>query len=119
MGLDLIDFTQMTVSNPKMLQKGGGVAMGRYTRTRRNVVVSPKLKARNEWAAQNMRANCSLGNVCLPEGMNRSAVGQPVPGNAGKSYVDCTDEERVSRIEAARTCAISTLSTKGGIYGKA
>lgn len=119
MGLDLIDFTMEVVTNPKMLQPGGGVALGRYTRTRRNTVVSPGLKARNDWTAKNMRENCSLSDACIPEGMSSSAVGQPVPGQMGKLYVNCTDAERSTRITDARTCAMSTLSTKGGIYGRA
>jgi len=78
--LTLVDFTQIPVTNPKMLQKGGGVAQGRYTRRAKNIVVSPGLIARNEWAAENMRESCSLGDKCIPTGINTAAVGQPVPG---------------------------------------
>ena len=117
--LTLVDFTQIPVTNSKMLQKGGGVAQGRYTRRAKNIVVSPGLIARNEWAAEHMRESCSLDNKCIPTGMNSAAVGQPVPGSPGKLYTNCTDAERATRLENARTCAKSTLATKGGIYGAA
>jgi len=117
--LRLVDYTQIPVANPRMLQKGGGVAAGRYERRGKNIVISPILIARNEWTATHMKADCSLGNKCVPSGMNPAAVGQPVPGSPGKLYTNCTDTERVARLNNARECAMRVLATKGGVYGSA
>ena len=117
--LVLADFTQKSVANSRMLQRGGGVALGRYTRRAKNIVTSPVLRARMNWTATNMREECGLVDKCLPRGFDRRAIGQPVPGKFGKTYVDCTDEQRTTRLNNARECAIRTLATKGGIYGRA
>jgi len=110
-------FTRRVVFNPRMLKPGGAIGPGSYTRRAKNVVVSPGLIARNEFTARAMVENCSLPDKCVPKGMDH-LVGQPVPGKPGKVYTACTDEERARRLQAARECAIRTLSTKGGIYGK-
>lgn len=117
--LVLADFTRRTVTNPLMLQKGGGTAMGKYSRRAKNIVASPGLIARNKWTATNMRANCSLRDKCLPRGMSAAAVGQPVPGAPGKVYVECTEEERARRLDEARACAMRILSTKRAVYSRA
>lgn len=117
--LTLPDLAQKSVSNPRMLLPGGGTASGRYLRRAKNIVSSAGLLKRMEWTAVNMRANCSLGDKCVPIGMTSMAVGQPVPGTPTKLYVNCTDEERARRLDAARTCAISTLATRGGVYSRA
>jgi len=119
MYLELADFTQKSVVSSSMLQPGGGVAMGKYTRRAKNVVSSPGLLSRMKWTASNMRANCSLGDKCVPLGMTDMAIGQPVPGSPSKRYVACDAGERGRRLDAARTCAISTLSTKSAVYSRA
>jgi hypothetical protein len=99
-----------------MLLKGGSVGPGSYERRNKNVVMSGGLKARNAFTAEIMRANCSLRDKCLPNTMNRGALGAPVPGSPGKIYTDCTDEEAARRLMDARECASRNLATKGGIY---
>ena len=116
--LSIVDFTSKRVVNPRMLQPGGVVMPGSYTRTRRNTPVSPGLLQRMKFTAGTMAANCRIADKCLPAGMNRAAIGQPVPGKPGKVYVECTSEEAARRLRNARECAIRQLSTKGGIYSK-
>ena len=119
MYLELADFTQKSVVSSSMLQPGGGVAMGKYVRRAKNIVSSPGLLSRMKWTASNMRANCSLGDKCVPLGMTDMAIGQPVPGTPGKRYVACDAGERARRLDAALTCAKGVLSTKGGVYASA
>ena len=119
MYLELADFTQKSVVSSAVLQKGGGVAMGKYTRRAKNIVSSPGLLSRMKWTASNMRANCSLGDKCVPLGMTDMAIGQPVPGAPSKRYVACDSSERVRRLDAALSCAKSTLSTKSAVYSRA
>jgi len=111
------DFTQKVVHNPRMLHPGGTVGPGKYTRTRHNTPTSPGLLARMKETAKIMIANCRLNDKCKPKHMPDRVIGQPVPGQPGKVYVDCTDEERARRLQNARQCAINNLATKGGIYG--
>lgn len=118
--LTIPDLAMKSVANSRMLLKGGGTAPGRYLRRAKNIVSSAGLLKRMDWTAVNMRANCSLNDKCVPVGMTSMAVGQPVPGGrAGVLYTNCTDEERARRLDAARTCAISTLATRGGVYSRA
>lgn len=105
-----------TVSSSRMLQKGGTVGSGTYMRRNKNVVTAGGLKARNSFAAEVMRANCSLKDACLPGNMGRAALGAPVPGKVGKIYTDCSDDEAARRLMDARECASRNLATKGGIY---
>jgi len=114
--LTLIDFTLRRVFNPRMLQPGGVVAPGSYTRTRRNTPLSPGLLDRMEFTARTMREKCAKKDKCLPARLTPKAVGQPVPGKPGYVYVECTEEERRKRLEDARKCAIDNISTRGGIY---
>jgi len=117
--LTLPDIAQKSVSNPRMLQKGGGTASGRYLRRVKNIVSSAGLLRRMDWTAVNMRANCSLTDKCLPAGMTSAAVGQPVPGGrAGVLYTNCTGEERDRRLDDAYACAKRTLATRGGVYSR-
>lgn len=109
-------WTKSTVNSSRMLLKGGDVGPGSYERRNKNVVLSGGLVARNAFTAEVMRANCSLRDKCLPNSMGRGALGAPVPGNPGKIYTDCTDEEAARRLMDARECATRQLSTKGGIY---
>lgn len=119
MYLELADFTQKSVVSSSMLQPGGGVAMGKYVRRSKNIVSSPGLLSRMKWTAANMRANCSLSDKCVPLGMTDMAIGQPVPGMPTKRYTACDAGERARRLDAALTCAKSTLATKGGVYSRA
>lgn len=105
-----------TVSSSRMLQKGGTVGSGTYIRRNKNVVTAGGLMARNSFAAEVMRANCSLRDTCLPSSLSRGALGAPVPGKVGKVYTECTDEEAARRLMDARECASRNLATKGGIY---
>ena len=116
------DFTSKKVNNPRMLKAGGIVGPGSYTRTRKNTVESPGLLARMAYTARTMATNCSLPDACIPSkfviaGVEDKMVGQPVPGSPGKMYVKCDEAESARRLANARACAISNLSTKGGLYG--
>lgn len=109
-------WTRRVVFSSRMLTKGGGVTSGSYTRRNKNVVVSPGLKARNEYTARVMQEKCELRDKCAPQAQPELA-GEPVPGEPGKTYIKCTPDEAASRLQAARKCAIDALSTKGGVYG--
>jgi hypothetical protein len=116
------DFTSKKVNNPRMLKAGGIVGPGSYTRTRKNTVESPGLLARMAYTARTMATNCSLPDACIPSkfviaGVEDRMVGQPVPGSPGKTYVKCDEAESARRLANARACAVSNLSTKGGVYG--
>jgi hypothetical protein len=120
--LSLEDFTSKKVQSSKMLKKGGVVGPGSYTRTRKNMPVSPNLLARMDFTARAMPQACSQADACVPSkfvqaGVADKLIGKPVPGAPGKTYVACDDTERARRLAAARACAINTLSTKGGVYG--
>lgn len=118
MALEMVDFTQTVVSNPRGMKPGGAVGPIRYTRSRKNVIVSGGLKARNEMVAREVSRACSLADACLPTGMNPAAVGRPVPGKPGKVYTSCTADEAVRRLTTNLGCVTPILSTSGGIYGK-
>ena len=117
--LTLADFSRRSVTSSRMLQKGGGVGPGKYDRRAKNIISSPGLLARMDGTAANMRANCGLADKCVPTGMSDMAVGQPVPGSPSKRYVACTIEERARRLDAALSCARTTLATRGGVYASA
>lgn len=118
MALEMVDFTKTVVSNPLMMGPGGIIAPGRYTRTRKNVRVSAGLIARNDYVAREVSRACRLGDKCLPRGMNRAAIGRPVPGQPGKTYTECTPDEAMRRLTANLGCVTPVLATAGGIYGK-
>ena len=101
------DFAQKVVTSSRILGPGGKVGTGTYTRRGKNVVSSPRLIARMKEAARQMDA-CKLNDACVPLG-KPELVGRPVPGKPGKVYVDCTDEERVRRLENAVACARTNL----------
>ena len=100
------DFTTKSVSSTLMLQKGGGVGPGSYTRARKNMVTSPRLIRRFGEVSASMKANCSQSDHCTG---NTALVGKVAPD--GKSYRSCDIAERKSRLEGARTCAKSTLAS--------
>jgi len=58
------NFTEKTVNSSAMLQVGGGVAPGVYTRTRRNMLTSPNLIRRLNAAGAAMKAQCSQPDAC-------------------------------------------------------
>lgn len=119
MHLTIADHTEKSVRNPRMLHPGGSVGPGSYTRSRHNTPTSGGLLTRMKETSRIMTANCRLNDKCRPANLSPKVVGQPVPGNPGKVYVECTDDERVRRLQNARQCAITNLATKGGIYGVA
>lgn len=102
------DFTRRVVAVSRQLKPGGDVGPGEFVRRGKNLISSPRLKARMREAAEAMQA-CALDNACVPEG-RPELVGTPVPGKPGKTYVACTPEERVTRLKNARNCAITNLS---------
>ena len=118
MALTMVDFTQTVVNNPRGMMPGGVVGSIRYTRTRKNVVISGGLIARNEYVAREVSRACRLTDKCLPSMMSKAAIGRPVPGSPGKTYTECTADEAVRRLTANLGCVTPILSTSGGIYGK-
>ncbi len=98
------DFTTKSVSSSLMLQKGGGIGPGSYTRARKNMVTSPNLIRRFGLVSSAMKANCSQSDHCTG---NTALVGKVAPD--GKPYRSCDIAERRARLEGARTCARSTL----------
>lgn len=114
--LTLQSFARREVQSSRMLKKGGEVGPGNYSRRAKNIVTSPGLLRRMDYAAAIMKANCALTDACAPEG-RETLVGKPVPGKAGKMYTRCTVADAANRLKAARACGKTNLSTKGGIYG--
>lgn len=100
------DFTSKSVTSSMMLQKGGGVGAGTYTRSRKNMVTSPNLLRRFGTVSSAMKANCSQSDHCTG---NAALVGKVAPD--GKPYRSCDVGERRARLEGARTCAKSTLAS--------
>ena len=98
------DFTSKSVTSSLMLQKGGGVGSGTYIRSRKNMVTSPNLLRRFGLVSSAMKANCSQSDHCTG---NAALVGKTAPD--GKPFRSCDIAERRARLEAARTCAKSTL----------
>lgn len=98
------NFTEKTVNSSAMLQVGGTVAPGVYTRTRRNMLTSPNLIRRLNAVGPAMKANCSQPDACT---RNPALVGKM---NAkGKVYRLCDPAEAASRLTGARECAMRTL----------
>lgn len=98
------NFTEKTVNSSAMLQVGGGVAPGVYTRTRRNMLTSPNLIRRLNAAGAAMKAQCSQPDACT---RNTKLVGKT---NAkGKVYRMCDSAEAAARLTGARECAMRTL----------
>ncbi len=116
--LTLQSLGRREVTTSRMLKPGGAVGSGQYTRRIKNIVTSPVLLRRMDFAAAVMTANCRLTDACAPEG-KEALVGKPVSGKPGKMYTRCSVEEASNRLRAARECAKRNLATKGGIYGSA
>lgn len=100
------NFTEKTVNSSAMLQPGGTVGAGTYTRTRRNMLTSPTLIRRLSDVGAAMKANCSQPDACT---RNDKLVGKT--NSKGKVYRKCDPAEAASRLTAARTCAMSTLAS--------
>lgn len=101
------DFTEKAVSSSRMLRPGGVVAPGAYVRRRKNLISSARLLERMKEASTAMQA-CKLDDACVPR--NRpDLVGKPVPGKPGRVYRECTDEERIRRLENTVACARTAL----------
>lgn len=98
------NFTEKTVNSSMMLQPGGGVGPGVYTRTRKNTITSPTLIRRFGEVSSAMKANCSLGDHCTG---NAKLVGKTAPD--GKPYRSCGIEERRQRLLDAPACAARIL----------
>ena len=100
------DFTTKSVSSSLMLKPGGGSGPGTYTRRAKNMIESPRLLRRMADAGAAMKAACSLSDHCTGDAKK---VGGTAPD--GRPYRMCDISERKARLEAARTCAKSTLPT--------
>lgn len=99
------DFTEKVVVSSRGLQPGGTVGPISYTRTRRNMISSPGLLRRMSEAGSAMKMNCSLADHCTT---NAKLIGKLAPD--GKPYKMCDPAEASARLQAARECAIRTLS---------
>lgn len=115
--LTLQSLGRREVVSSRMLKPGGTVGSGSYSRRIKNIITSPGLMRRMDFAASVMTANCRLTDACAPEGKD-ALIGKPVPGKPGKMYTRCTVEEAATRLRNARECGKRNLATKGGIYGR-
>lgn len=105
--LTKVDFTMRPVTTISLMGPGGVSAPGVYTRTRKNLLSSPKLLRRIAGVAAAMADACSLGDHCTN---NPKLVGKTAPD--GKPMKMCTREEADSRKRAAVECAKRVLPTK-------
>lgn len=96
--------SRRTVSNPMCLRPGGTIGSCTYDRRTFNVVVSGAVIARNTATAREMKAKCSLTDICAPPG-------DPMIGKTimGKSVKACDTETRRKRLTDAYECAKRTL----------
>jgi hypothetical protein len=107
MYLSKVDFTQRSVTTISLMGPGGVSSPGVYTRTRKNLLSSPKLLRRIAGVAAAMADACSLGDHCTN---NTKLIGKMAPD--GKPYKTCTREEADGRKRAAVECARRVLPTK-------
>lgn len=105
--LTRVDFTMRPVSTISLMGPGGVSAPGTYTRTRRNMLQSPKLLRRIAGAGAAMKESCSLSDHCTS---NSKLVGKL--SSDGKPYKSCTRAEADSRKKAAVSCATTVLGQK-------
>lgn len=101
------DFTEKSVTTISLMGPGGTSGAGTYTRSRKNLLSSPKLLRRLGGVAGAMRDACSLGDHCTN---NPKLVGKIAPD--GNPYKQCTRDEADSRKKAAVECAKRVLPTK-------
>lgn len=101
------DFTERTVTTVSLTGPGGVSGPGTYTRSRKNLLSSPKLLRRIAGVSGAMRDACSLGDHCTN---NPKLVGKQAPD--GNPYKQCTRSEADDRKKAAVECARRVLPTK-------
>jgi len=92
------------VTTISLMGPGGVSTPGVYTRTRKNLLSSPRLLRRIAGVASAMREACALGDHCTN---NPKLVGKTAPD--GKPYKQCTREEADARKKAAVECAKRVL----------
>lgn len=107
MFLTKVDFTSRSVTSVSVMGPGGNSAPGVYTRSRKNLLSSPKLLRRIAGVAGAMKDACSLGDHCTN---NAKLVGKQA--SDGKPYKMCGREEADGRKKAAMECARRVLPTK-------
>lgn len=105
--LQKVDFTQTTVTTISLMGANGVSSPGAYTRSRKNLLSSPKLLRRINGVASAMAEACSLGDHCTN---NPKLIGKT--SSDGKPYKQCTRDEADSRKRAAVECAKRVLPTK-------
>lgn len=105
--LTKVDFTMEPVTTISLMGPGGNSAPGSYTRSRKNMLQSPKLLRRIAGVSSAMQDACSLGDHCTN---NPKLVGKTA--SDGKPYKACTRDEADSRKKAAVECAKRVLPTK-------
>uniref|UniRef100_A0A6M3IJ77 Uncharacterized protein n=1 Tax=viral metagenome TaxID=1070528 RepID=A0A6M3IJ77_9ZZZZ len=105
--LTKVDFTSKSVTTISLMGPGGVSAPGTYTRSRKNLLSSPKLLRRIAGVASAMADACSLGDHCTN---NSKMIGKMAAD--GKAFKMCTREEADSRKRAAVECARRVLPTK-------
>lgn len=101
------DFTSKTVTTISLMGRGGVSGPGVYTRSRKNMLSSPRLLKRIAATGANMKSACSLGDHCTN---NPKLVGKMGPG--GKPFKQCTRDEADARKKAAVECARRVLPGK-------
>ncbi len=105
--LQKVDFTSRSVTTISLMGPGGVSAPGQYTRSRKNLISSPRLLRRFAGVGSAMADACSLGDHCTN---NAKLVGKMAPD--GKPIKMCTRDEADSRKRAAVECAKRVLPTK-------
>jgi len=105
--LTRVDFTSKSVTTISLMGPGGISTPGTYTRSRKNLLSSPKLLRRIAGVAAAMADACSLGDHCTN---NAKLVGKTAPD--GKPMKMCGREEADARKKAAVECARRVLPTK-------
>lgn len=101
------DFTERTVTTISLTGPGGTSAPGTYTRSRKNLLSSPRLLRRIAGVSGAMKGACSLGDHCTND---PKLVGKTA--SDGKPFKQCTRDEADSRKKAAVECARRVLPTK-------
>lgn len=101
------DFTEKSVATVSLMGPGGVSSPGVYTRSRRNMLSSPKLLQRIAGVAGAMKSSCSLGDHCTndPKKVGKQAAD-------GKPYRVCTRAEADARKKNAVDCARSVLTER-------
>lgn len=105
------DALHRTIHSSRMLRPGGKVGSGSYQRRIKNVIQSGRLIHRiTKEVPAAMIGNCKMNDHCVPKA-RPEMLGRTAPD--GNPYVDCTDEERIRRIEENWKCAKENLGAVG------